>query len=295
MKRSLPVYSVILAGILWGIISFFIKTLSSAGFNAIQITFIRMAVAAPSMLIAVSLIDRKKLKINPKDIWMFVGTGIVSIVLFNICYFYTMIHSQASVAVVLLYTSPAFIMLLSAFFFREKITRLKLTALFMTFAGCVLVAGVSVKSEITPVILIAGLLSGLFYGLYTIFGRLALKKYDTTTITVYTFMLGLIGTIPIGKPHKTFLLLAEQPKLILWCVGIGIICTVLPYFLYTWGLSRMESAKAAIIVAVEPLVGAIVGIAFFHENCNLSKIIGIILILSALIILNLPNRKKQEQ
>ncbi len=291
MKSFWPVISVIFAGILWGIISFFIKTLSGAGLDAMQITFVRMAVSAPMLTAAVALINKQKLKICIKDIWMFIGTGIISIVLFNVCYFYAMIHSEASIAVILLYTSPVFIMLLSALLFKEKVTLIKLLALIMTFGGCVMVAGLSYGKSIAPTIILIGLASGLFYGLYTIFGRYALKKYDSLTVTVYTFIFGLIGTLPIGKAKLVWLTISNKPIIILWCVGIGIFCTVLPYFLYTWGLAQMESGKAAIIVAVEPLVGAVIGMTYYNENRSVIKILGIVLILCAIVILNLPQKE----
>ncbi len=295
MKSTLPVLSVILAGVLWGIISFFIKALSGGGLDAMQITLVRLAVSAPLLTLAVACLDRSKLRIRPKDLWMFVGTGIISIVLFNICYFYTMIHSQASVAVVLLYTSPVFIMLLSAVLFRERITPQKLLALCMTFAGCVLVAGLSGQAELRPMILLTGLASGLFYGLYTIFGRVALQKYDSLTVTVYTFLLGLVGILPVSDAAGTFRLIVAHTGLLPWCIGIGILCTVLPYFLYTWGLARMESGKAAIIVAVEPLVGAVIGMVCYRESHDALKLLGIALILAAIVILNLPQKEKEQK
>lgn len=295
MKNLRPVLAVIAAGILWGIISVFIKALSAAGLDALQITCIRMIVAAPVFTAVIALKDKEKLKIRLRDIWMFIGTGIISIVLFNILYFYTMISSQASVAVVLLYTSPVFIMILSALFFREKITAVKLSAVIMTVVGCALVSGfVGGSYTITPLILLTGLGSGLFYGLYTIFGRAALSKYDTMTVTTYTFIMGLIGSLPIGRPLDIAEKISADPALILWCLGIGIFCTVLPYFLYTWGLKEMESAKAAVLVAVEPLVGTAIGMLFYNENADIPKIVGIAVILAAIIILNLPSRKAAE-
>ena len=72
---------------------------------------------------------------------MFVGTGIVSVVLFNVCYFYTMIKSQASIAVVLLYTSPVFVMLLSALIFHERITRAEIAGPGPGLCGTALCAG----------------------------------------------------------------------------------------------------------------------------------------------------------
>lgn len=291
IKKIMPVMAVIGAGVLWGIISLFIRSLSAGGLDAMQITLIRLAVAAPALTAAVALMSRKKLRIRLRDIWMFAGTGIVSIVLFNICYFHTMIKSQASVAVVLLYTSPVFIMLMSALFFRERITAVKLAAVAMTFGGCVLVAGLSGGSDITPGILLTGLASGLFYGLYTIFGRVALRRYDSLTVTVWTFILGFLGALPVSRPAATVSTAMTSGRLVLLCLGIGLVCTVLPYFLYTWGLSRMESSKAAVLVSVEPLVGAVLGMTAYGEDRSPMKIAGIALILGAMMILNLPERE----
>lgn len=289
------VFSVILSGVLWGVISIFINTLSSAGFDSMQIACIRMITSAVMMTIFVAIRSPEKLKIKLKDIWMFIGTGIVSVVLFNTCYFYTMINSQASVAVVLLYTSPVFIMIMSAILFKEKITRKKIAALLLTFTGCVLVAGILGGGyKITPFILLTGLGSGLFYALYTIFGRFALEKYDTFTVTAYTFIFGMLGSIPTGKLSQTAEIIRFNPKIVLFCVGIGLVSTVLPYVLYTWGLQKMESGKAAILVAVEPLVGALIGMTVYNEPHNVLKLVGIGMILCAIILLNTGESSAQK-
>lgn len=284
--------SVILAGALWGGIGLFVKNLNAAGFTPIEIALIRMIVAALVMTAATLLRSPGQLKIAIRDLWMFIGTGIVSVTLFNTCYFSTIVNSEASVAVVLLYTSPIFIMLFSALLFRERITGRKLAALAMTFVGCVLVAGLAGGSlTIAPAVLLTGIGSGLFYGLYTIFGRFALAKYDSATVTTYTFLFGLVGTLPIGNFPGIAARVAARPSLLLWCLGVGIFCTVLPYFFYTWGLQRMESGKAAILVAVEPLVGAVIGMTLFHESREAGKLVGIVLILSAIVLLNLPEKE----
>lgn len=279
--------AVILAGILWGTISIFIRALSAAGISSLEIAMIRMIVAALLFTAVVALKDKKLLRVGLGDLWMFVGTGIVSVVLFNCCYFSTIVNSEASVAVVLLYTSPVFIMLLSALLFKEKITAQKLTALILTVAGCVLVAGLLGGGfAISPKVLLTGLASGLFYGLYTIFGRVALEKYDTMTVTAYTFLFGMIGSVFIGDVGRVWSVVRGEPELLLWCLGIGIFCTVLPYFLYTWGLQRLEAGKAAILVAVEPLVGAVIGMTVFQESREPAKLLGIALIIGAIILLN---------
>ena len=285
--------AVIAAGTLWGIISIFIPTLSDAGLDSIQIAAVRTVIAAVFFSAVLAVGDKERLIIKLSDLWIFAGMGIISIVLFNCFYFYTMIHSQASVAVVLLYTSPVFVTLLSAIFFREKITPIKIISLITAFIGCTLVAGIFGSGyKVTPLILITGLASGLFYAMYTIFGRIALERYDTRTVTAYTFIFAAAGLIPICRINKIAALISDKPILIPWCLGIGFICTVLPYFLYTWGLRNLESGRAAILAAVEPLVGAVIGMTLFRENHGMFKLIGIAMIIAAIVLLNHDSVRK---
>ena len=280
MQEQKAIPAVLGAGALWGLISLFIRPLSAAGLDSMQIAAVRMVTATVLFLTVIAVRSPEKLRVRLRDLWMFVGTGIVSVTLFNFCYFYTIIHSEASVAVVLLYTSPVFILLLSALLFHERVTRRKLFALALTFAGCVCVAGLTGGVRLSAVVCLTGIGSGLFYGLYTIFGRYALAKYDASTVTAYSFLFGLLGSLPFGKPAALIRTVSAEPRLALLCVGIGVCSTVLPYFLYTWGLQRMESGKAAILVAVEPLVGAVIGMTVFRESRSAVKLVGIALILT---------------
>lgn len=282
--------AVILTGILWGIISIFVKAMSAAGLTLFQTVFVRFFFACCIVGGVVLCRDRTKLHVHLKDLWMFVGTGIVSLVIFNRCYMYTMTHNNAGVGAVLLYTSPVFIMLLSALLFREKITVKKSAALVLTIIGCALVSGISSGSaSVSTDVLLYGIGAGFFYSLYTVFGKFALCKYDSVTVTVYTFLFAVLGSLPFAELPSLIRTVAETPSVLLWGLGIGLICTALPYFLYTWGLSHIESGRAAIIVAVEPIVGAVVGFSLFHESCNPTKILGILCVLLAILILNTHN------
>ena len=293
MNRSKPALAVLCSGVAWGVISLFVRALSAAGLRPLQIAFLRLALSALIFIPFLALRDRGKLRIRLRDIWMFIGTGIISLVCFYALYFYATIHSQASVAVVLLYTSPAFVLLLSALIFKEKITRLKLLCLGMTVLGCAMVSGVFGASyRLTGRVLLAGLGSGFFYALYTIFARFALGRYDSMTVTAYTFLLGALGSLPLGRPGDAVGILAAKPILLLPLLGIAVVSTVLPYFLYTWGLQRMDSGRAAILAAVEPLVGAVLGMAAYGEPRDILKLAGIALILAAILLLNRREKEK---
>ncbi|MBR6582744.1 MAG: EamA family transporter [Treponema sp.] len=281
----------IFAGVLWGTISVFLKNLSSSGLSLIQITACRAIFSSFFLFVYFLVKDKNLLKIKVKDIWMFVGTGVVSLTFFSLCYFSTILESGASIAVILLYTSPIFILLLSAILFKEKITKIKLFALILTFVGCIFVTGIGGENHLSAKGLFIGLCAGFGYALYSIFSRFALKKYKPLTVTFYTFVFSSISLLPFCNVVEICSSFSE--KSLLFLIGIALVCTVLPYIFYTFGLSGLETGKAAILVTVEPLVGSLIGIFVWKENLDMLKLIGIIMIFIAVILINL-NCKSRE-
>ena len=69
-------------------------------------------------------------------------------------------------------------------------------------------------------------------------------------------------------------------------LAIALLCTVAPYLLYTWGLQRMETGRAAILATVEPLVGALLGLFLYREDATPAKLAGMALIFLAVFLLN---------
>ena len=78
--------------------------------------------------------------------------------------------------------------------------------------------------------------------------------------------------------------------LIFFCILTALITAVIPFLTYTLGLKRVEPSKAGIIATIEPLVATVVGIVIFSEPMTIMSGCGIILILSAVILLSI--RKK---
>lgn len=284
--------SVISAGICWGIISLFLKTLTQTGLSLIQIMTIRAIFSAIILFFVLLIKNPSLLKFQLKDIWMFIGTGIISLTFFSLCYFSTILESGASVAVVLLYSSPIFVLLLSAIIFHEKITTTKIIAIILTFAGCILTAGlIGASHSISVKSFLIGLCSGLGYALYSIFSRFALKKYNILTIIFYTFLFSGISLLPFCNIQT--IVLSFNTQTIFASVGIAFFCTALPYLLYTYGLSHLDNSKAAIYVTIEPIVGTLLGLLLYKEDFSILKIIGILLILIAIVLCSINQRNTQ--
>ncbi len=285
-------FFIILAGCFWGSMGIFVRRLGIYGFTSIQIVSIRVTLATLIFALVLLLKDRKGFKISLRDIPLFLGLGFGSILFFTVCYFTAITMMSLSTAAILLYTSPVWIMLMSVLFFREKMDRKKVTALILAFAGCVLVSGISGEG-ITPEGLLVGLGSGIGYGLYSILGTIALRKYSSYTVTTYTFLFAAIGSFLICRPADMFYKFSHTTDigfLMVFSLLTALITAVIPFLAYTLGLESVEASKAGIIATIEPMVATLIGIVVFSEPLTILSGAGILLILAAVVILNLKGK-----
>ena len=295
-RQGIGTLLIIIAGIFWGSMGIFVRKLTEDGFNSIQIVAIRLTLAALFFCLILLIKDRKGFKISPKDIPLFLGLGLGSILFFTICYFTAITLMSLSTAAILLYTSPVWIMLMSVVFFKEKLNVRKIIALLAAFAGCVLVSGIS-GGKMTLFGFLVGLGAGIGYGLYSILGTIALKKYSPFTVTTYTFVIAAMGSWIICRPREMILKFSASSNtglLIAFCFLTAVITAVIPFLCYTLGLENVEASKAGIMATIEPLVATLVGVFVFSEPLTIISGIGIVLILSAVIILNVGPKHRSE-
>ncbi|MBQ8823283.1 MAG: EamA family transporter [Lachnospiraceae bacterium] len=286
MKQKLSYIYVICAALLWGCMGILVRTMNGGGLSSAEVVTVRAVITSIIMVMGMFLFNRKELKIRGKDIWCFLGTGILSVVFFNICYFTCMNYCSLSIAAILLYTAPAFVMVMSFFLFKEAFTWKKILALLCAFGGCVLVSGGFGGSSIGLMGLLTGLGAGFGYALYSIFGRYALQRgYSSFTITTYTFLFAAAGCIPLtGVSHIAECFLAK-PGLIWQAVLWTFLTTVAAYLLYTKGLAGMEAGKASVLATIEPVMASVVGAVLFKEDFTQAALLGIGFVLVSSILM----------
>lgn len=286
---------VVIAGICWGVIGIFTRQLSAASVSPLQITWIRSSLTAIGMAICIFLTDKRRFYIKLTDIWMFIGTGIFSIVLFNICYFKSIEMTTMSVAAVLLYTAPAMVVIMSTVLFHERLTIQKITALIMALSGCVLITGIiGSNAVISPAGIIVGLGAGFGYALYSIFGNFALKKYHPFTVTFYTFLFACLALMPFAKIASLFSAVSGYKCAALYCAGMAIVSTLIPFLCYTQGLRYLEAGKASVMAFIEPFVATLCGVAVFKEKITAQSLIGMSLIFISVVLLNLKFTERRD-
>lgn len=293
-KRSgiLGTVLILSAGIFWGSMPMFVRGVGALGLKPLQITAVRFLIAAFVFSAILCAKDPRGWKIEPRDIPLFIGLGMGSMAFFSFCYFTAIQLMSVSSAVVLLYTSPLWVSILSIPLFKERITKRKLAALASTFTGCALTSGLG--GSITPLGFVFGLASGFGYSLYSIIGSMALKRgYSPYTVTAYTFVIAAASTIPLSNPAyivHVFSDVSNPLGVAFLILGTALFTAVIPSMLYTWGLQRVPASKASIMVSSELVSATVFGAIVLGEPITFAAFMGTLFILVAILLLNIGRR-----
>lgn len=292
-KQGLGMIMILAAASMWGTIGFLTRKIAPLGFSSLSLIFYRAITTSAVLALIILLKDKRLFKIKIRDIWIFIGSGIVSFFAFNVCYMLSIGSNSLAAAAILLYTSPVFVMILSVLIFGEKISVKKGAALLFALCGCALVSfGGEVRISLAGLLL--GLGSGLGYALYSIFGTIALNKgYSTLTITFYTFAFASLASLSCADLSTTLPLFTENAMDIPIVIMFSVWVTVLPYLLYTKGMAYNNATIASIVSTVEPVVAALLGFAFFGENPGLTGVVGIAFVILSILILNFRLAKSE--
>lgn len=133
--------------------------------------------------------------------------------------------------------------------------------------------------------LIYGLGSGFGYALYSILGTILLRKYEPETVSAYSFLFAAVGAILLSDFQMSQLSLLLDVSIGASAIGIGVICSMLPFTIYTIGLKQVPASRAAVFATLEPAVATLTGLIFFHESISLVKLIGICFIFLGIFLL----------
>ncbi len=214
------------------------------------------------------------------------------VAIFYALYVYAVILVGVSVAVVLLYTAPAWVALMAWFFLGESIALRTLVALGLTWAGVVLVARAYDVTQLrmNSVGLIVGLLSGFTYGLYSVLQKALVRHYRPWTIQWY----GLLGgglTLAFFQPRTSFLAPLGRPETYPWLLAMALLSTLLPGLLYTTGVQWVPVSVASIVATLEPVAATVFGYIFLGERLTPAQWIGAVSILLAVWLLR-PQGKR---
>ena len=282
---------------IWGTLGLFAKILYAEGVSFEALVAVRASLGWTAMLLFVLLRrGAGSLRVARRDLLFLFPLGILGIGAFYWLYFFTVRESTVGTAAILLYSSPAFVALLAWIFLKETLGLLRLLALTLTFGGIFLVVGGYDPGtlEVSPLVLTAGLLSGLTYGLYSIFGKPMAGHLEPTVILSYALGFGSLLLVLAALPtFYTLVGLSSRSYALLFMLAV--MHTALAFGLYTVGLKRLDAGQAAIVATVEPVVAGAIGVVLLGEKLTALKVIGALLVLAgaalAQVSLEKPSRR----
>ncbi len=291
--RVLGVLAVAAAASMWGTLGFFAKILYAQGVSFESLVAVRASVgwlAVIGFLLAAQ--GARSLRVARRDLAFLLPLGLVGIGFFYLLYFYTVRESTVGTAAILLYSAPAFVVILARLFLKEPLNAAKVFALLLTVGGIFLVVGAYAPAnlEVSPKILLTGLLSGLTYGLYAIFGRPLAGHLSPAVILSYALAFGsallIVAALPtldtlVGLPAGSYLLL----------LMLAVIHTTLAFALYTFGIRHLGAGRAAIVATIEPVVAGILGVTLLGEELTALKALGALLVLAGAVLAQVGPRK----
>lgn len=284
--------AILLSGFFWGIIGLFTRHLSALGVSSAGILILRSGGCCLLFGLTLLFKEPEQFRIKLKDLWLFLCFGILATFFFTFSYYRAIELADISVACTLMYTAPVFVTLMSLVLFRESFTARKLAALCLAVLGCALVAGLAEGGSANGQGILFGLFAGFGYALYSIFSKLLSRRgYDVFQINFYGWLFcSLMGLALWGFAPAAPALQSLPGGL--YAAGLIVISGFLPALLYNRALGSVEASKAAMMVSIEPVVASLTGILAFGESLSLSAGLGVLLVLSAVLLVNAPAKTK---
>ena len=276
----------LVAAVLWATLGLFYHRLEAHGLPRLTIAFFRAAVAALILFPVLKWRQPSWLRLKRRDWLLFVALGLLGVAAFFVVYIYAIALTGMGVAAVLMYTAPAWVTLISATFFRERLSGLKAGALLLACAGCALVGRVYDLNRVRLNLLgiLAGLGAGLTYGLYTIFSKVAQCRYTSWGTLAYALGIGSLFMLPL-QPLDMVARALTVPIILFWLLMLGLIPTLVGGVAFNAALRRIPASDASIVATLEPVIAALLGWTFLGEQLEAPQLLGAGLILTAVMIL----------
>jgi drug/metabolite transporter (DMT)-like permease len=273
-----------MAGILFGTSSIFIRLLDVLSVSSLA--FWRLIIAS-AVLVGTTLALREsfELRIVKENIKQVLILGIF-LGLHMVLYISAVKNTTILNATVLVNTAPVFSVLLSTFHFNIKPSRLAVIGLATSFLGAGLIAYADVFPSPLKIHLIGdleALLAAVAEAFYLSYGRETRSKMPllSQVIPIYLVSAVIIGFL--GLLTRTPLTLPQQPNMMLFLLGFGILPTALGHTFYYSSLSNLKSFETATLALLEPIGATLLGIALFGEIPTAFFVLGAVLVLSGIV------------
>ena len=252
-----------------------------AGLSIPTVLFLRFSLA--TVVVWAALAVRGELRrLRGRNLLVGVALGAFGYAAMSGLYFLGLEFMTAGMVGIVLYTYPAFVLVLAAVFLGEPVGRRSVAALGSTLGGVALVTGAD-PAVADPIGVGIVLLAAAVYATYITASRTTLEDVSAPTLTAHVMPAAAGTFLVIGLATDS---LSMPSGVVGWgaVVAIAVVATALPIFAFFAGLSRIGAGPAAILSAVEPVVTVLLGALLLGELVSAAVVVGGGLVLVGVVV-----------
>ena len=197
-------------------------------------------------------------------------------------------YSSATNAALLIIVEPLTMLLLGPALLGERLTRREALGAALAVLGALIVVADGIPGVTLRVlprwrgdVLLA--LSGVAYAVYSLLGRPVLTPANATAVTARSILWGAVAMAPLVAVEWTAgARPAASGTALAGALYLAVVITALGYVAWNWALARMEAARAAAYLTVQPVVGAVLGAVVLGDPVSVDTAVGGVLIVVGL-------------
>lgn len=275
-KRSLAIIAAIGATIIYGLNHTIAKGVMPNYVGAYGFVVLRVMGAA-LLFWGISIFAPKE-RIETKDYLRIVLCAIFGMGLNMLVFFKGLSLSTPINSAVLITTTPIIVLILSAVFIKEKISRQKVFGIFVGLLGAMglILFGKELRHDAPniPVGNFLILMNSFFYGTYLILAKILISKYHPFTFMKWLFSLGILICLPFGYHELMAIQWSLIPFDIIWRIAFVIIGTTFCTYLFNiYALTQLKASTLSAFVYVQPLIGILFAIIVGKDALTTIKIL----------------------
>lgn len=258
-------------------------------FEPATVAFLRFFGASVLLFPIMWLLERKRPIPTIKDYFLFAILGLTGITIYNICFFLASKHAPVIKSSLFIASNPVLIVLLSGMFLKETITRNNIIGMIIALTGVTfiitdghLINLFQLEFKSIDLILLVAVIS---WALYSVIGKVVLKKYSAIVSTTYAVAFGTLFLFPFALVETKW----QDVQLAtfdtwLAIAHMSVFVTVVSFIMYYHGIKEIGAAKASIFINVMPLSAVLMATFFLGETFTWAHGIGAGFILSGVYI-----------
>ena len=289
--KNIGILVVFLATVFLSTKSIWAKLIYLDSLSPLNVLVCRAVLSLPFFLIPMIRFDWNS--VNKSKVFKYSFLGAILYVSSSITDFIGLLYISASLERAVLFTFPIYVFLLSSDL--SRITFSKVVLIVSTVLGLAIMFNPTADNHLidTLIGILLVLLSAIFWALFIIYSKRAVSNISSTIFTstymCITTVLLLLGFIIDSKKFTTFSTL--QTHTMIYLVFLAIFCSIIPSYLMSFGLKRINASLAAVISAMGPIVTLALDVVILNHNLALNEIIGAIIVTACVTCLTRLNAK----